>query len=177
MAEDILLSLTSSTNGVRVENKVSGDTTVSSEVIVVNGRIAKDTSGIVGRASNGVFYTPVLVHNAQNRKELLGTANGVFFKSDGKTPVSLQSYETVEDKRTINLPTLISNANEHMPTFYNMVACGENALKLASAPIGSSVHVVGEMRDCWVGKFSIKVLWVINMTIRRKAGYNESQLQ
>jgi hypothetical protein len=54
-----------------------------------------------------------------------------------------------------------------------MIAYGENALKLADAPIGSSVHVIGEMRDCWVGKFSIKVLWVINMTIRRKAGYNE----
>ena len=55
MAEDILLALTGDTNGVRVENKVSGDTAVSSEVIVVNGRIAKSTSGIVGRTKNGVF--------------------------------------------------------------------------------------------------------------------------
>jgi hypothetical protein len=173
MAEDILLSLTSVNNGVQVEDVISGNKSVSSEVIVVNGRIAKDTSGIVGRSNGGVFYTPVLVHSTKNKKELLGTANGVFFKSDGKTPVSLQSYDCVDDKRNINLPTLISNANERAPIFYNMIACGENALKLASAPIGSSIHVVGEMRDCWVGKFSIKVLWVISMTIKRKAGYNE----
>lgn len=173
MAEDILLSLTSVNNNVQIEDMVSGSKSVSSEVIVVNGRIAKDTPGIVGRNNNGVFYTPVLVSNTKNRKQLLGTANGVFFKSDGKTPVSLQTYESIDDKRTINLPTLISNAKDQAPSFYNMIAYGENALKLADAPIGSSVHVIGEMRDCWVGKFSIKVLWVINMTIRRKAGYNE----
>lgn len=178
MAEDILLALTAAENGVRVENKVSGDTAVSSEVIVVNGRIAKSTSGIVGRTKNGVFYTPVLVHNAKDSRELLGTANGVFFKSDGKTRVSLQSYAAVEDKKLINLPTLISNAKGEIPTFYNMIAYGENALKLSDAPVGSSAYIVGELRDCWVGKFSIKVLWVIEMNlVKRKVGYNESRLQ
>jgi hypothetical protein len=151
---------------------ISVKKSVSSEVIVVNGRIAKESSGIVARSGNGVFYTPVLM-NGTTKNQFFGMNNTTYFKDDGKTQIELQPYEAIEDKRRINLPTLISNACDSKPLFYNMIASGENALKLSNAPIGSTVHIVGEMRDCWLGKFSIKVLWVINMTLRRKGVYNE----
>lgn len=174
----MLLSLKKGNKGgVEVENVITGTKQVSDEVLILNGRVATPPTHIVAKTPTGMYYNPVMVYADENKKELLGTANGVFFKSDGKTPVSLRSFDSVTDKRLIKLPTIISNAEKRgptlckrEPTFYNLIASGENALKLADAPVGSSVYLAGEVRDCWVGKFSIKVLWVIDMQLIRKAG-------
>lgn len=176
--EDILVQIAPSgedNNQMIVTNAISGksQTTVSTKVVVVNGRIAKKTPGIVGKSSSGVFYNPVLIARNGNINELRSTAAGTFYKDDGSVKVSLDAHDGMIDKRNIVLPTMISNANDEQPQFYSLVAAGDNAIKLASAPIGSSVHVVGEMRDCWVGKFSVKVLWVFDMTLRKKGAYND----
>lgn len=175
--EDILVQITSDeqNNQMIVTDAVSGksQTTISTKVIVVNGRIAKKTPGIVGKSSSGVFYNPVLIAKNGNFNELRSTAAGSFYKGDGLTKVNLDNHDGIIDKRHIVLPTMISNAKDDQPQFYSLVAAGDNAIKLASAPIGSSVHVVGEMRDCWVGKFSVKVLWVFDMTLRKKGAYND----
>ncbi len=175
--EDILVKIAAeeSNNKMVVTDAISGksQTTVSTEVIVVNGRIAKKTPGIVGKTGTGVFYNPVLIAKNGNFNELRCTASGTFYKGDGAVKVDLSSHDGIIDKRNIVLPTIISNAKDEQPQFYSLVAAGDNALKLASAPVGSSVHVVGEMRDCWVGKFSVKVLWVFDMTLRKKGAYND----
>lgn len=174
--EDILVEITSGNNNkMLVTDAISRKTqeTVSTTVVVVNGRIAKETPGVVGKSNGGIFYNPVLVANGGNKKNLCSTGGGVFYKPDGTTPMELNGFTGTIDKRNLVLPTIISNAKNEQPTFYSLVAVGDNALKLASAPVGSSVHVVGEMRDCWVGKFSIKVLWVFDMTLRKKGAYND----
>lgn len=176
--EDILVKIATADNDKKqmvVTDAVSGktQTTVSTEVVVVNGRIAKETPGVVGKSNGGVFYNPVLVANKGNRKDLCSTGGGSFYKTDGTTKAEISNYDGIIDKRNLVLPTIISNAKDEQPMFYNLVAVGDNALKLAAAPIGSSVHVVGELRDCWVGKFSIKVLWVFDMTLRKKGAYND----
>ena len=168
MVTDANLTFSVSDNYVKMEDKTNGTASQAKEFVFVAGRIANQHPGIVGRSNNGVFYTPVLI---RQNGELLGHTNGTFIKQDGKTTIELGTYESVGSRKEICLPTLISNPVEHgAPQFHNLIAYGENALQIANTPVGSSIQVVGEIKDCWVGNYSIPVLWINKIVSLKKKG-------
>ncbi len=169
MVTDANLTFSVANNSyVRMEDKTNGTASQAKEFVLVAGRIANQHPGIVGRSNNGVLYTPVVI---RRNGELLGPSKGTFLKQDGKTTISLDTYDSVDNKREICLPTVISNPTENgAPQFHNLIAYGENALQLANTPVGSSIQVIGEIKDCWVGKYSIPVLWVNKIVSLKKKG-------
>lgn len=170
--DDISLLLTPKNNGISVQDRVSGKEIITSKVIVVNGRITRNGSNIVGKTEKGLYYTPLLYWD---NNQYLGAPGVSFFETIGNTPKILNTFSYIADRRNIVMPTLVSNADDNGPRYVQLFAYGEIAVRLANATRGSSVYVVGEPKEFWIGKEKLDVLWVRHMVLRKKGIIDELQ--
>ena len=175
MVCDVNLSYSVAGGYVKMKDLATGAEFQAKEFLQICGRIANDHPQILGLSTKGGFYTPLLVRRNGN---CLGHSNGKFYKSDGKTELQLESYGSVESLQEICLPTIISNmVPDAKPNFYNLIANGENALRIANISRGDHIKVAGEVRECWIGKQSISVIWVNEIIEIRKKGAPNDQVR
>lgn len=168
MNNDLIVKIQSGVDNdqLYVADPISGRKHKAKELLVVNGRIAKQPSGTVAQSKGGVFYTPILTR-AKDNELCTAVASTTFFKSDGKTPVNLKYHEAA-DLRDVVMPTLICNGSANDISFYSLVGYGPVALELSKIPVGSKVFVVGEPSSYKVGKLNINALKVMEIQMIRK---------
>ena len=175
---DAKLTFSVTENGIKMLAG-NGTATQAEEFVVVTGRVANQHPNIVAKAMNGRFYTPMIV---SRNGVLLSHANGNLYQGDGKKSVSLDSYNRILNKSEIRLPTLISNHSQQgSPTFYNLIAFGEDALRLANVTPGSTLTIAGRMQNFWFeteeSRQSIQILRVDAMQTLIKKGVSHGQVQ
>lgn len=173
MNNDLIVKITSEANNdqLSVADIMSGRRHKAKELLVLNGRVAKQPSGTVAQSKGGVFYTPILMRTKDNEL-CTAVSSTAFFKSDGKTPVNL-NYHKLNDLREVVMPTLICNGSANEVSFYSLIGYGPVALELSKIPRGSKVFVVGEPYDYKVGDFNISALKVMEIQMIRKGTTDE----
>ena len=168
MAYDLFLRIQQSDQGVEIEDTVSGRKICSNEngFAFISGRITANGSDIIAKNKNGLFYTPVLY---QNDMSYMAATNGPFYRSDGRTPIELPIASN-DSKLRLVLPTLVNNSDTRGPKYVYLMACGENAMKLAGATRGSNVEAFGRFKRCRVGDRETDVLFIDYMLFSIKGG-------
>ena len=140
------------------------------QVVTLSGRVATACTDMVRKSTSGTFYNPVLFKIDQKLKL---PKEGVCFRSDGKTQVNVDGIEDENvNISNVVLPTLITNNKNQMPEFYNLIGYGNNALKLANATIGSTVHLVGIPKTIRVAGLNLRYIEVVSMDLKRKGGFS-----
>lgn len=174
ISDDIYLVLNATKDGkIVTRNRATGKEFECIEPIFISGRITQHGTNVLGKSDKGFFYTPVLFSEwnedaAGNKHEkLYGLATTKHFQTDGKTAIDLPAYKEF-DLSKLRLPTLISNLDQRTPSFFRLIACGEQALRLATITKGSDLTVEGEIRKHWIGNQSIDVVWVKELRINKK---------
>jgi hypothetical protein len=167
---DMLLCISPSEKGAKITNMATGVETVANECWLLSGRMFLQPTGLLGSdgATKPLYISYEDADKQVRQKRLLGSGSGEYLRVDKvgtKVPVNLPLHGEIRDRRQIVLPTLVNNAGGTR-RFFNLMASGNIARILATAPAGSVVNRVrGIPRKCWIGKLCVDVIWVDDIDI------------
>lgn len=169
---DKVIVVSSENAQVKMTDIISKRSRIGNEWVFASGRIFRNGPGIVAQTTTGYLFNPILATTPTGEISAIGSTTNCFVVP-GMTHIEC-GEANISDRRQLLLPTVISNPTKDQKVFYNLIGGGEDAIKLATAETGSTIHFFGEKRQCWVGKFSVDVIYVAWMTlIRKKEDCNE----